>query len=156
MRVLAFALAISLSATALIFGYWRWFDPLVPAIEVQHAEIAQIPTPEGVPPMPRVFEVRRLILSDRDASGTLHAGFKLLPAEYITQFHGRPVERDPTVFEMHPVSVNIQQGLHLRDRLWEVPVAVWPGHYEYHARVEFCNPARCRSHHFEPLKVTFR
>lgn len=156
MRVLVFTLAISLSVTALIFGYWRWFDPLVPSIEVQHAEIAQLPPPENGRLAPRVFEVKRLILSDRDAAGTLYAGFKLLPAEHITQFQGRPVERDPTVFEMHPVTVTVQKGLHLRDRLWEVPVVVWPGAYEYHARVEFCNPARCKFHVFDPLKVTFR
>ena len=156
MRVLDYVLAISISVTALIFGYWRWIDKIVPAIEVQHAEIAQLPPPDNGRLTPRVFEVKRIIISDRDAAGTLYAGFRLLPTEHITQFQGRPVERDPTIFEMHPVAVTIQKGTHLRDRLWEVPVVVWPGNYEYHSRVEFCNPARCESYHFEPMKVTFR
>lgn len=156
MRALVFASVVMVSTTALIFGYWRFLDPVAPRMEVEHAEIRQIDMAAGLQSAARVFEVIRILTSDRDAAGTLRASFKIVPDDATTTFQGRPVQRDPTTFNMHPVPINVAKGRHLRDRLWVVPIIIVPGHYEYNASYEFCNPARCVRHHFDPMRIMLR
>lgn len=129
------------TGTMLALLWYRVLDPVAPRIVVHSTEL--IDHSGGYPDVldrPGVFEVRRVIESSATASGTLHAYF-------VQRSSGRPLELpdgrmvvpDDTRFETAAVRVVFDKGVHLRDRIWEVPRLLPPGDYYYYSRVEFCN-----------------
>jgi hypothetical protein len=132
---IAFALYLILASVLLSFGmflWWRFLDPVAPNIHVISSEA--IDHGQGI------FEVKRLVESDQELWATVHAEFwRVSPATPLRLPDGREVIPDPARFEVAPVQALVQRGLHLRDRIWQMPARLPAGEYVYRSRFEFCN-----------------
>jgi hypothetical protein len=137
-----------------VFVWWHWLDPIAPRITVEHSEIHDR-TPPGVRGGRGLFEVVRVVTSDRTAPCSVHAFFERSDSGGAGSFQGRPVVRDRTTFAIAPASTMVEEGTHRRDRLWEVPQGLPGGNWIYRSHLRFCNPLRCVDMPLPSLPVTF-
>lgn len=153
--IISFIILIGLVMPAVSLGvWWAWLDPIAPKIVNEGGRITDL-TPNVGPGQRGVFEVTRIITSDRDAPCTIYSFFQR-PNVDMSDQSGRPVISDPTTFAIANAPTRVEKGRHKRDRLWEVPGNLPAGTYLYRSFMRFCNPLRCADVWFDPLEVRFR